>query len=242
MTQTCSILALNGSFLPSPLHPGAQEHYSDAEFYENRYQARTEDISYYLRKSRGVGHILEYGAGAGRLTLPLAQLGAQVTAVDSSEAMLTLLRAKLKRLPKSDKRSVSVRQGDMRTFRTKKRFDMVIAAFHTVCHLYSPADMDAFLRRSFEHLNPGGRLEFDLPLPRIDVPGYDPLSQVRVTQMEGPDGVQLLTQRWYQPQEVLMYLHYRGFVKAKLGSDFSSSAPEAETCVFTVSAERPALR
>ena len=221
------------------LHPGAVEHYEDAKFYQSRYRARTEDISYYLRRLRGASRILEYGAGAGRLTVQLAQGGKSVTAVDSSPSMLALLTSNLQDLTSSARKRVSVRQADMRAFRTPKKFDAVVAAFHTLCHLYSWTDMDSFLSRAYAHLLPGGRLEFDLPLPRVDVPGYDPISQVKVTEMDSPGGVQLLTQRWYQPQEIRMYLHYAGFERVKLHSDFSTEKVHSETSVFTVSAQKP---
>lgn len=221
------------------IHPGASEHYSDAEAYEARYEARAEDVAHYVRKCRGAESILEYGAGAGRLTLPLAAAGAEVLAVDTSAEMLALLRKRLRGGDPGIVARVSSRRADMRTFRTKRRFDVVVAGFHTLCHLYSPSDMESFLDRVRTHLLPGGKLEFDLPLPRIDVPGYDPISQVRITEMDAPLGPQLLTQRWYQPQEVALYLDHFGFKSVALRSDFTSARIDRETNVFTVSARRP---
>ena len=40
------------------------------------------------------GPVLELGVGSGRLALPIAERGLDVTGVDASEAMLNLLRAK----------------------------------------------------------------------------------------------------------------------------------------------------
>jgi SAM-dependent methyltransferase len=224
----------------SALHPGATEHYRDAEAYELRYCGRSEDVDYYLRKCRGAPSILEYGAGAGRLTLPLAAGGAKILAVDTSAAMLNLLRVRLKTLAGEARQRVTVQQGDMRTFQTRRRFDVIVAGFHTLSHLYSRPDMEAFLTRAFTHLHPGGRLEFDLPFPRIDQPGYDPISQVCVLEMDTPHGPELLTQRWYHLQEIAMYLHYMGFTHVKLRSDFTASRVDPETSVFTVSARKPA--
>lgn len=218
-----------------PLHPGATEHYQDAEEYEQRYSAREEDVAYYLRRCRGVRHVLEMGAGAGRLTIPLLKKGISVTAVDSSETMLRLLRARSGELTSAQRRRLTVHCADMRTFRSRTRYDRVIAAFHTVCHLYSIADIRAFLERSRQHLRPTGRLEFDLPLPRIDFSEYDPISQVRVTEFDSPRGPQLLTQRWYHPQEIAMHLEYSGFSGIRLRADFTGASIQPETSVFTVS-------
>ena len=221
------------------LHPGAQEHYQDAQAYQDRYQGRSEDVDFYLAQIPARSSVLEYGAGAGRLTIPLATRGTSVTAVDTSAAMLALLEENLASLPARFGKNVLLHQADMRVFETRKRFDYAVAAFHTLSHLYSHDDMSGFLSRAFRHLKSGGRLVFDLPLPRIDVPSYDPLSQVRVTEIDAPSGVQLLTQRWYQPQEIMMHVHYAGFRHARLCSDFSSSPVDGETSIFTVSARRP---
>lgn len=220
------------------LHPGAIEHYEDAASYERRYQARSEDVAYYVRRCRGKS-VLEYGAGAGRVTLPLARAHCEVVAVDVSAPMLALLKERIRLEAPAVRSRVAIKKGDMRTFSTNRRFDVVMAGFHTLCHLYSNTDLSVFLRKAHLHLKAGGTFECDLPLPRIDVPGYDPLAQVRVTEMEGRNGPELLTQRWFAPQEIAMHLHYAGFERIRLGADFTFSKIEPETSVFVVSARKP---
>jgi SAM-dependent methyltransferase len=224
---------------PPFLHPGASEHYVDASAYELRYRDRIEDVSYYVARCKRLRSVLEYGAGAGRLTLLLAQRGIDVTAVEISPNMIELLRQRREQLPPSAAGRIEIRPADMRSFRTKKRFDAVVAAFHTVCHLYSFDDVRSFFHLAFSHLRPGGTLEFDLPLPRIDMPEYDPLAQVRVTEVDGPSGPQLLTQRWFQPQEIAMHVAYAGFERIRLCSDFTSRPIDGDTSIFTISARRP---
>ena len=221
------------------LHPGAVEHYEDALAYERRYASRTEDVQFYCRRARGSPHVLEYGAGAGRLTLALGRQGASVLAVDSSARMVELLRRRLRVEAREVRDRVRAMKGDMRRFSTSRRFDLVLAGFHTVCHLYSFDDMRAFLRRVWTHLHPGGRLVFDVPLPRIDMPDYDPLAQVRVTKMYAGETSQLLTQRWYQPQEILMHLAYAGFVQGRLRADFGNEPIGPDTSVVCVFATKP---
>lgn len=229
-----------GTKLATMLHPGAVEHYENAEAYERRYEARTEDVAYYLRRAKNAQSVLEYGAGAGRLTLPLALRGKRVTAVDASVAMVALLKKRRADLPRDLRSNITPVLADMRSFRTSKQFDCVIAAFHTVAHLYALSDIRAFLNRALSHLRPGGTIELDLPLPWLDMTSYDPIAQVRVTEMDGPDGPELLTLRCFPPQEIAMHLHYAGFVDIKLRSDFTRARIDRETMVFTVSARRPA--
>lgn len=221
------------------IHPGAKAHYINALSYEARYAARSEDVDYYLKAVPAGSRVLEYGAGAGRLTLKLIEKGVHVCAVDASEQMIELLRIRRDELPRERRQLIKLRCADMRSFGTTERYDFVIAAFHTLGHLYSTSDMASFLKKAFTHLVPGGKLLFDLPLPRIDMPEYDPLAGVRVTEMDGPDGPELLTQRWYQPAEISMHLHYAGFRKIRLSSDFTSAALDGETSVYVVSGTKP---
>jgi SAM-dependent methyltransferase len=221
------------------VHPGAKEHYVRAESYEARYAARSEDVDYYRGLVRPGDTVLEYGAGAGRLTLKLAQKGVQVCAVDISRPMLDLLRRRAQSLASDARRRITIAPGDMRSFRTRRRFDWVMVAFHGVGHLYTVKDMEAFLGRAWLHLEPGGKLVFDLPYPRIDMNEYDPVAAVRVTEMDGPDGPELLTLRCYQPQEIAMHLHYAGFDQVRLTSDFEKKPIDSETSVFVVTARKP---
>jgi SAM-dependent methyltransferase len=224
---------------PLLIHPGAAEHYLHPESYEARYAGRSEDIDYYTKLVLPGQRILEYGAGAGRLTLRLLRRDIEVCAVDASAPMLELLKRRALDLSKSQRGRLKVHLADMRKFRTTKRFHTAIAAFHTLGHLYSVPDIEAFLGRVFEHLLPGGKLVFDMPLPRIDMPEYDPIAGVRVTEMDGPGGPELLTQRWYQPQGIAMHLHYAGFTGIRLSSDFASSPVDSETSVYVVTALKP---
>ena len=220
---------------PPVIHRGASEHYVHAESYEARYATRSEDIDYYRKLIPASSRVLEYGAGAGRLTIPLLLKGAHVYAVDASPQMIRLLKRRTLELSSEQRKKLQLRRADMRTFSTNSRFNFVVAAFHTLGHLYSIDDMRRFLTHAYRHLAEGGRLVFDLPLPRIDMPEYDPIAGVRVTEMDGPNGPELLTQRWYQPQEIAMHLHYAGFSRIRLTSDFTSDPIDSETSVFVVS-------
>jgi len=55
-----------------------------------------EDLPFFVETCRGVeGEVLELMAGTGRVSVALAEAGVRLTCVDSSEAMLAVLRAKL---------------------------------------------------------------------------------------------------------------------------------------------------
>ena len=148
---------------------GAHEHYRDAALYDYEYRRRRDDVRWYVELAQRLvpagGRILELGAGSGRVTVPLARAGFAVTALDHAPAMLAALDERRARLPAAVAARISPVQGDLRTFALGRRFDLVIAAFNVVEHLYTRVEVDAFLRAVRRHLRPGARLAFDVQLP-----------------------------------------------------------------------------
>lgn len=227
---------------PAPtLHDGAREHYVHADAYDARYAARSEDRDFYLRLARGRRRILEYGAGTGRITIPLARGGARVVGVDASREMLDVLEERSSVETPAVRARLTAHVADMRTFATRERFDLVIAGFHTLCHLYSRSDVRGFLRQVARHLEPGGIFAFDVPMPRVDLDDYDPIAQVRITHMDGPAGAELLTLRLFQPEELAMHLRYAGFSSVRLFADFARRPLDDETDVVAVVAAKSPL-
>ncbi len=146
---------------------GALAHYVDATYYDRTYARRVADVEFYLKVAEACGgRILEYGAGSGRVTLPLARAGHTVVAVDLSRPMLRALEAKLVQEPASVRRRVRVVHADMRMRRFQRPFDLVLAPFNTILHLYTEDEMSAFLRRVTAHLGERGTFVFDYSVPR----------------------------------------------------------------------------
>jgi SAM-dependent methyltransferase len=147
--------------------PGARAHYDDPAYYAFAYRARRQDVGYYTALGlRSGGPVLEYGIGSGRVALELARGGVEVVGVDLSRPMLSALRQTLKAEPPEVAGRVELRRGDMRRVRLGRRFPLVIAPFNVVLHLYTPADVAAFLGRVRQHLAPGGRFVFDFSVPQ----------------------------------------------------------------------------
>lgn len=118
--------------------------------------------------------MLEYGAGAGRVTLPLLRAGIDVTAVDLSEPMLALLRERAEKLTKSERARLTIVRADMRKKTGLGSFPLVLATFNVVGHLPRFEDLALFLRAVKTHLAPGGELVFDVPLPSSEELEADP--------------------------------------------------------------------
>ena len=118
--------------------------------------------SHYLRHAGKAGlRTLELACGTGRLTLPLAQSGTEVTAGDLSGAMLERARQRAMALGLA----VDFHQLDMRSFALGRQFDRIVIAANSLLHLTSLDDFAQFLGSVRAHLQDDGLLLFDIFVP-----------------------------------------------------------------------------
>lgn len=109
--------------------------------------------------------ILELACGTGRVLLPLAQQGYEVTGVDISAAMLDVARGKIAAASLGER--ITLVQQDMRELDLDGRFNLAFVAVNSFMHLLSTDDQLAALTRIRQHLNPGGLLLLDLFNPDL---------------------------------------------------------------------------
>jgi SAM-dependent methyltransferase len=151
------------------LEAGSRAHYDDPAYYTANYAGRIEDVAFYVALAqRAGGPVLEYGAGNGRIALPIARHGVEVVGVDWSAPMIDHLRGRLRREPVEVRRRVRLVRGDMRSVRLRRRFPLVLCTFNTALHLFTRDDVERFLARVRDHLAPGGRFVVDLSVPPLD--------------------------------------------------------------------------
>lgn len=156
------------------LEAGSLAHYDDAAYYDKTYRSRRDDVAYYVALAERHANMLEYGAGNGRLALPAARAGAKVTGVDHSRPMLADFERRLEKEPAEVRKRVTLRHGDMRAVRLKKRFPLVTCPFNAFLHLYERTDVEQFLARVKEHLAPRGVFVFDVSNPNAHELVRDP--------------------------------------------------------------------
>ncbi|PQE01899.1 SAM-dependent methyltransferase [Mycobacterium sp. EPG1] len=122
--------------------------------------------------------VLDIGAGTGRNALALAQLGHPVDAVELTPKFADILRAE------AYKRLLNVRVIDRDIFETlddlQKDYQLIILSEVTP-DFRSPEQIRAVFELAAECLAPGGRLVFNIFMPR---PGY--LSDDAVSELEQP--------------------------------------------------------
>jgi SAM-dependent methyltransferase len=113
----------------------------------------------------GAGPILELGCGSGRVLLPLARAGCEITGLDLSAPMLERCRAKLEAEPREVGDRVRLLQADMTSFDLGRRFAAIICPFAGFQQLRTVEQQLACLERCRTHLLPHGWLVLDLPNP-----------------------------------------------------------------------------
>lgn len=152
-----------------------------ADVYDSIYAYVREDIPFYVQEaSRSGGPILELGCGTGRVTLPIAQSGVDIIGLDNSEGMLARARDKATLLEEGDG-SIDLRMGDMREFSLGRTFPLVIIPFRGFLALISVEDQVRCLTGIREHLEPDGRLIFNIfvPDPQMLVEDEDAVFHLR---------------------------------------------------------------
>lgn len=208
---------------------------------------------FYVETAGGPGrHVLELACGTGRLTLPLARSGANITGGDLSQTMLTSAR----QWARAQGLAPVLVQLDMRDFDLGQRFDSIVVAANSLLHLTDTADQLAFLAAARRHLKPDGRLAFDVFVPSawmLSRPGderqqlgvfqhlelgevrvdetiaYDPISQVSHIDWYWSHGAKRdfrhtkIEMRQIYPQELGLLLERAGFTMVERFGGFDRS-------------------
>ncbi len=136
-----------------------------ADVYDSIYAYVREDIPFYVQEaSRSGGPVLELGCGTGRVTVPIAQSGIDIIGLDNSDAMLERARTKAHAL-EAGHGNIDLQLGDMRDFSLGRTFPLVIIPFRGFLALLSVEDQIRCLTGIREHLEPDGRLIFNIFVP-----------------------------------------------------------------------------
>jgi SAM-dependent methyltransferase len=134
-----------------------------AQYYDRLMDVDYEEWAEYLRQIwEKLGckpkQILELACGTGGVTIPLAQMGYEITAVDISAEMVAAARAK------AEKHSADINfiVNSMHNLDLGQQFDLTICCCDSVNYLTTDAELDGFIKQAYAHTKPGGLLLFDL--------------------------------------------------------------------------------
>lgn len=125
------------------------------------------DIEYYLKElSQKHEKVLEIGCGTGRITIPLAKAGVDITGLDAARAMIEIGQKK------AVKENVAIPWlvDDAITFTHKEKFDSIFIPYNSIRFIPNERLSD-FVSNIRRLLDKGGRFFFDISR-RADSP-YD---------------------------------------------------------------------
>jgi SAM-dependent methyltransferase len=220
----------------------------DANIYDGMNTNLT-DLPFYKRwlpKNKNA-RILELCCGTGRLTIPMAKDGYDITGVDNSSSMLE--KANLKASEAG--LEITFIEADMRTLDLSDTYDLIFIPFNSIHHLYKNEDLFKAFTTVKKHLKEGGLFLLDCFNPNIqfmvegqkeqkEIANYttndereivikEQMRYESTTQMNRIewhyyingvfDSIQDLDMRMFFPQELDAYLAWNGFtILHKFGS------------------------
>lgn len=136
-----------------------------APFYDFISPGLKGDLEFYLKEAKKVsGKVLEIACGTGRILLPLAKAGVDITGLDYSKGMLKVLKEKMNGLKKKPR----IIYADMKSFKLKDTFDLIIIPYRSFVHMETQEDQIRALKNFYKHLNPKGRLILNLFVPVLE--------------------------------------------------------------------------
>jgi len=180
-----------------------ESHQVSAKYYDQAYAAKQDlvDIPFYVGLAREAGGpVLELACGSGRVLLPTAREGVDIHGVDNSAAMLARLKANLEREPREVRKRVSISAGDIRTYRSQRRYRLVTIPFRPMQHMHTLNDQIAALQTAAFHLEEHGTLAFD-----VFHPNYEKLMSgigEEIFELEWPAGPASVVRRYFRKDSV----------------------------------------
>lgn len=123
------------------------------------------DVDLYAGLTKPGGSILDLGTGTGRVAIPLAERGFDVTGLDIAAGMLAQAETKCATLPADVAARLHFVRGDMRSLALGRQFDAIIAAYYTFAHVQPSAAWKQAFAGMARHLAPGGTIALHLPDP-----------------------------------------------------------------------------
>ena len=133
-----------------------------ADLYDSYVQV-TVDVPFFIEYAKEAEKVLELMSGTGRVSVPLAQAGVNLTCVDSSPEMLAYLRQKAYQ----QGLSFNVVQSDVAELDIGETFDLILLPFNSFAEITDPDGQHSALAAIRRHLAPGGKFICTLHNPPV---------------------------------------------------------------------------
>jgi len=173
-----------------------EDYASVAELYDHVVAHHTRpDIQFYVDAARQAGgRVLELGCGTGRVLIPTARAGVEITGLDASPHMLAVCRRRLESESSDIRARVHLVQGDMREFSFPRTFRLAMIPFRPFQHLTTVGDQLSCLQSVHRSLADDGLLLFDLFNPSLEALVNRPIGEETDEEPEfaTPDGRRII--------------------------------------------------
>jgi len=176
-----------------------------AKYYDGAYAAMKDliDVPFYVGLAKRIGGpVLEIGCGTGRVLLPTARAGITIHGLDSSLAMLGILRQKIDREPPDVRERIRTHNGDMRNFRLEKKYPLVTIPFRPMQHMHSVEEQVRALTTAAFHLQEKGILAFDVFYPKFEMLQARLGEEILEIEWPDPSAPNSIVRRYYRKDAV----------------------------------------
>lgn len=190
--------------------------------------------------------VLDMACGSGRHAITFAKMGFNVTAVDSSE----LLISEAKKNALQTRVKIDFVLSDILEFETSKRFDLIVNLFTSIGYFENDEQNFYVIKKAYDLLNQGGYFILDyfnkdyllknlIPTTIFSENGF------RITQNRSIEGSRIIKKitienngsaeefyesvRLYSYEEILVYIKKAGFAAIKQYGDYFANNYERET-------------
>ncbi len=158
--------------------------YYDGRHYDAQHKNFSVDIPFYLEQAVKYGDpILELACGTGRVTIPIAKSGFDVTGIDISSNMLNSAAV--------DAAEAGVKvnfiKGDIRNFQIDNKFALIIFPYNAIAHLMDLKSVIQCFLNIKKHLHSNGKFIFDIFNPDLKLLIRDDSKTYPVAEYLDPD-------------------------------------------------------
>lgn len=186
------------------IYDGLNTFLDDLQFY-NKWLPRIKDAK-----------VLELGCGTGRLTIPLAKNGYNITGVDFTSSMLQKAKAK------TTKAGLNIEfiEADMRTLSLSEKFDLIFIPFNSIHHLYKNEDLFNTFKVVKHHLKDGGLFLLDCFNPNIQYIVEGEKETINTAEYTTDDGREILIKQKmrYENRTQINRIEWHYFINGKFDS------------------------
>jgi SAM-dependent methyltransferase len=188
------------------------EYLSIAELYDYVVPYRNRpDVAFFVEAAKeSGGPVLEAGCGTGRVLIPTAQAGVEITGLDLSPHMLAVCRERLETEPGQVRSRVRLVEGDMRHFELSRTFSLVTLPFRPFQHLTTVGDQLACLDCIHHHLETDGKLILDIFNPWLEALARQNIGEEMAEEPEFsmPDGRRVIRRHKITSRDVFNQINY----------------------------------